>query len=259
MKPDTRIIALAWLVVALVGVGCGGTGALTGQGVPLGDDDAADDDDASDDDVGPDDDSADDDDVAPDDDDLCCSDCIFPVFVFDHLEVTVFLDSGVGNAFINELLSDAVPPENDDVIILFDPDVVLTGVSAFVATFGMGMATEDLYSWDPEEDPAHIPMSLDVAGQFVSTNPDLVLILRFGVALPLYEAQVQGTFSVDFESIPWGSITGAVDEDDTWDIETTAGSLHDQMDDRPLDVDLDGDGVFDAWTFEMVFTAFQFL
>ena len=87
----------------------------------------------------------------------------------------------------------------------------------------------------------------------------LTLNLSFGVTVPLYDAAIAGQFAADYETIPSGAITGGIREEDTEDIETSFGNLHELMDGRELDVDTDGDGTPDGWSFVMEFTATQFL
>jgi len=230
------------------------------------DDDATpgddDDDDATpgdDDDATPGDDD-DDDTTAGDDDDSepCCSDCDYPAYVVDSISLVTFLESDTYNEFLDLLLADALPPTYDSVIILLDPDQDLTGVSSFNARFGVGVVDQDLYSFGGVT-YVDWPYSQDGSYNFATTGTGQMLNLSFGVSVPVYEAGITGTFSATYDAITTGSITGAIQETDTESIETSFGNLHDLMDGRTLDVDLDGDGTMDSWTFEMAFTAYQFL
>lgn len=223
------------------------------------DDDMADDDDddITDDD---DDDITDDDDTGDDDtEELCCSDCVAPAFVFDSLALSTMLEEELYNEFLNDLLVDALPPDGEEVILLFDPDGEPEGEEMFDASFGVGIATEDLWSWDPGGNPADLTYLQDGQRNFISTDPDLTLQLSFGVVVPLRNAHIAGRFTPDYQDIGNGAITGAIREADTEDIETSFGNLHELMDGRALDVDTTGDNQPDAWSFEMNFTAFQFL
>ena len=234
---------------------------------PTDDDDAtpADDDDATpgdddDDDATP----GDDDDATPGDDDdddsePCCSDCDYPAYVVDSLSLVTFLESATYNEFLDLLLADALPPIDDTVIILLDPDQDLTGVSSFNARFGVGVVDQDLFSFDGAATYVDWAYSQDGSYNFASTGTGQMLNLSFGVSVPIYEAAIAGTFSATYDAITTGAITGAIQEVDTEAIETSFGNLHDLMDGRALDVDLDGDGTMDSWTFEMAFTAYQFL
>ena len=228
--------------------------------ISMGDDDVADDDDddITDDD---DDDVVDDDDDTGDDDteELCCSDCEYPAFVFDELSLSTMLEEQLYNEFLNDLLVDALPPDAEEVILLFDPDGDVEGQDMFDAAFGVGIATEDLWSWDQGGNPANLTYLLDGQGNFISTDPDLTLQLAFGVTVPLRNAHIAGRFDQDFQGINNGAITGAIREADTEGIETSFGNLHELMDGRPLDVDTTGDNQPDAWSFELNFGAFQFL
>jgi len=189
----------------------------------------------------------------------CCTDCDYPAFLFDTLELATMLEDPSYNEFLNDLLADALPPDGDDVILLFNPETEVEGLASFNAAFGRGMATEDLWSWDPGGTPADLSYTMDEQANFISTDPDLTLQLAFGVTVPLHQAHVAGRFALGWQTITAGAITGAILEQDTQGVETSFGNLHDLMDGRPLDVDVDGDSVPDAWSFEMNFTAFQFL
>jgi len=216
--------------------------------------------DYDDDDATPGDDDDDDDTTAGDDDDSepCCSDCDYPAYVVDSISLVTFLESDTYNEFLDLLLADALPPTYDSVIILLDPDQDLTGVSSFNARFGVGVVDQDLYSFGGVT-YVDWPYSQDGSYNFATTGTGQMLNLSFGVSVPVYEAGITGTFSATYDAITTGSITGAIQETDTESIETSFGNLHDLMDGRTLDVDLDGDGTMDSWTFEMAFTAYQFL
>ena len=233
----------------------------------VGDDDDVvgdDDDTVSDDDdvVGDDDDTVgDDDDSVGDDDDSepCCSDCDYPAYVIDGLELTTFLESSTYNEFLNLLLVDALPPISDSVVILFDPDQDLVGVSSFNARFGIGEVTQDLYSFDGGATAVDWEYSQDGSRNFTTVASGLLLNLSFGVTVPVYEASVSGTFSASYDAVTTGAIRGAIMETDTENIETSFGNLHDLMDGRELDADTDGNGSMDGWTFVMEFTGVQFM
>ncbi len=189
----------------------------------------------------------------------CCSDCEYPAFLFDTLEIAVMLEDPSYNEFLNDLLADAMPPNGEDVILLFDPETEVAGLTDFDAAFGLGIVTGQLWSWNPNRTPAELSYNMNGEGKFISTDPDLTLQLSFGVTVPLQQAYVAGQFSQDWQAIYSGAITGAILEEDTEDIETSFGNLHDLMDGRPLDVDTNDDDVPDAWSFKMLYTAFQFL
>ena len=228
------------------------TGSGDDDDVTVGDDDDS---------VGDDDDSAgDDDDSVGDDDDseACCSDCDYPAYVIDGLELTTFLESAKYNEFLNMLLADALPPTYDSIIILLDPDQDLTGVSSFNARFGIGVVDQDLYSFDGGATAVDWEYSQDGSRNFTTVDGGLMLNLSFGVTVPVYEASISGVFSPSYDAIPSGAIRGAIQESDTVNVETSFGNLHDLMDGRALDVDLDGDSTPDSWWFEMLFTAYEF-
>jgi len=248
-----RLLLLLLSLLFTLSLGCQGL-----LFIDMGDDDDITDDD--DDDIVDDDDTADDDDTGDDDtEELCCSDCDYPAFVFDSLSLATMLEEQLYNEFLNDLLVDALPPDSEEVILLFDPDGEVEGEDMFNSAFGVGIKTEDLWSWDQGGNPANLTYMLDGQGNFISTDPDLTLQLAFGVTVPLRYAHIEGRFTPDFQEIVNGAITGAIREADTEDIETSFGNLHELMDGRPLDEDTTGDGQPDAWSFELNFTAFQFL
>ena len=233
------------------------------------DDDATDDDDSADDDTGDDDDTTSDDDTGTDDDttsdddteEPCCTDLEWPGYAIDDLVIDIFLESDTYNEFLSVLLADALPPDSDSVIILFDPDGDPTGQPSFDSRFGVGVVNEDLYDYDTGggSTPTNWTYIQGGNGFFETVDDDLTLLLSFGVTVPLYQAGIEGVFSPDYENISDGAIFGAILEEDTLDINTSFGELHDLMDGRTLDVDVSGNGTPDAWSFRMEFGAFQFV
>jgi hypothetical protein len=265
----TRHLLTFFAALALLWSGCAGS-------INMGEDDddvVEDDDDATDDDDDDDDatDDDDDDDVTDDDDDddtvtdddddtgePCCSSLDYPAYVFDGLAITTFLESDTYNEFLSLLLADALPPAGDTVIILFDPDRELDNETTFVGAFGVGEVNQDLFDFSAASSPANWDYALNGTA-FDSQETNATLNLSFGVTVPLHDASISGEFSGDWASITSGAVAGGIAEDDTMDIETSFGNLHDLMDGREMDADTDGDGAMDGWTFVMEFTAYQFL
>ena len=270
-----NLLALISALGLLLGTGC--TGSL-GVDTPDDDDndasdddaedDDAEDDDAEDDDVSDDDvsdDDAEDDDVEDDDvsdDDSeppCCTSLDYPAYAVDSIAITTFLPLDSYNEFLSELLADALPPDGDSVIIIFDPEQDPDGLTAFDARYGVGEVNQDLWDYDAAGSPVNWDFVHEGNGAFYTTDEGLTMTLSFGVTVPLYEAGIDGAFNGDYSEITSAAVRGAIMEEDTEDIETSFGNLHDLMVDRPLDVDVSGNGTEDAWSFVMEWTAFQFV
>jgi len=253
------LLAMFSAMGLLLSTGC--PGQLT---IHHDDDDSMDDDDVTDDDDDDDDtETDDDDDTETDDDDdteeLCCSSLEYPAYVVDSIDITTFLESDTYNEFLSLLLADALPPVGDSVIILFDPDRELDNENSFVSAFGIGEVNQDLFDLSAASNPVNWDYSLDGGGHFESQESGATLNLSFGVTVPLHDAVIVGDFSGDFETLTHGTIAGGIAEEDTVDIETSFGNLHDLMDGREMDADTDGDNVPDGWTFVMEISGYQFL
>jgi len=268
-----NLLALISALGLLLGTGC--TGAL-GVDNPddddAGDDDASDDDatddDTGDDDTGDDDtgdDDTGDDDTGDDDtgdDDTappCCTSLDYPAYVVDTITITTFLPDPTYNEFLSQLLADALPPDGDSVLIVFDPEQDPAGLTEFDARYGVGVVNQDLWDYDASGSPVNWDFVHQANGAFTTTDDGLTMSLSFGVTVPLYEAAIDGAFSADYSEVTQAAVRGAIMEEDTVDIETSFGNLHDLMVARPLDVDVSGDGTEDAWSFVMEWTAFQFV
>ena len=240
---------------------------VVGDDDTVGDDDddvAGDDDDmvGDDDDVVGDDDDVvgDDDDVVGDDDDSepCCTDCTSPAYVVTEFTIETFLESDIYDQFLESLLEDALPPTGDGLILLFDPDQPQTGASTFDGRFGAGEEDHDLYSFDNSGNDVTWSYDQDANRNFVSTGSGNQFPLVISMELTLHDAAIAGQFDASYSTVEDGTITGALLESDALSVKMKLGTLHEMMDGRALDCDVDGDGTMDAWSVEFGFTAAQF-
>jgi len=87
------------------------------------------------------------------------------------------------------------------------------------------------------------------------------LNLAFGaMVIPLYDGGMSGQFAADYQGVDL-ALYGAMIQTDIEDIEVpgVGSTLMEFIGERPMDVDLDGDGEPDAWSFVMELHAFQFV
>ncbi len=186
-----------------------------------------------------------------------------PAYVYDTLAFTQLTGDALLDMLLNAMIAPYMPPGGYDLVLIFDPT---TGPypPTFSARTGGGEYNIGTYHWDPSYG---VPMEFtanmnglhyDTAGQDITTA---FAIAGLG-SINLHHYYSEGDFDLPMSVITNGYLYGEMTEADASLLPNPLNPNESVADvisaNRALDADTDGDGVFDAWSVEADFTAYEF-
>jgi hypothetical protein len=193
-----------------------------------------------------------------------------PVFILSDLRFVEFLNSAGFNEVVNGLFDGLMPPEDNNIMLLFD--ITEDSVAApFTSRFGVGDVAGPESAGEYDFSTSHSPMTLHniVQGSdFQSTDTDITLnfssVGGFGFGFSVFQARMNGTFLDDARDVT-ASITGCLSDEEVRSLELDGWeklgfeTLYDLMDQRVMDCAISGTGDFDGYSFQMDFDGYDFL
>jgi len=176
-------------------------------------------------------------------------------WVAGYLGVELLTGSPTTDAAISQVITSLSPPLADQMVVVLE-----ISEDALSESFGIhvGQGEAGTYSWTDGVQPA--PTNCINEGSEFTCDPvnSLSLSLPIGDTLQLQAVELSGSLDDPSGTLVTAQAVAAVVADDLPDISTPDGSLADLMASRSYDLDLDDDGVLDAWSVVLSFTPIAF-